>query len=42
MSNEKINPETVKKILQIAIAVLTAILGGLGGVGVAQAAGIIG
>ena len=40
MSNEKINPETVKKILQIAIAILTAILGG--GVGVAHAAGIIG
>ena len=28
--NEKLDPEKVKKVLQIVIAVLTAILGGIG------------
>lgn len=38
--NEKIDPEVVKKTLKIIIAVLTAILGGLG-VSAAHAAGVL-
>lgn len=41
MSNENIDPEKVAKLVKLGIAILTAILGFLTGMGSASAANII-